>query len=164
MINATGCPALMPRHTQAPFSSLFYLFAPSACACGSEVTVTSYSPTPCVSHRGIFNTNQSPPLHGGSINELLNSCRGHSNAQTTCLLSEAVGFRATNVQGTPVASSRRASAQERTEKQVKINFSSPVSRCAYVKSIDVTAKHGGHAVCGFDQRLISKLLNCSKLL
>ena len=40
------------------FSSLFCFFVLSACSCGPEVTFTSDSPTPCVSLRGIFNTNQ----------------------------------------------------------------------------------------------------------
>ena len=36
------------------FSSLFCFFVLSACACSPDVTVTSYSPTPFVSHRGIL--------------------------------------------------------------------------------------------------------------
>ena len=35
--------------------SLLYFFALSACVCRPEVTVTSSSPTPSVSHRGIVN-------------------------------------------------------------------------------------------------------------
>ena len=38
----------------------------SACACSPEVTVTSYSPTPFVSPRGIFNTNQRTPSAAGA--------------------------------------------------------------------------------------------------
>ena len=37
------------------FFSLFYVFAPSACACIFEVTVTSVSLPSFVSHRGLFN-------------------------------------------------------------------------------------------------------------
>ena len=40
------------------FLSLFYLFVSSAFACSFEVTVTSVSLPPFVSHRGLFNTNQ----------------------------------------------------------------------------------------------------------
>ena len=40
------------------FLLLFYLFALYAFACRSEVTVTSVSLPPFVSHRGLFNTNQ----------------------------------------------------------------------------------------------------------
>ena len=41
----------------AAFSSLFYFFDLSTCACSVEVTVTTVSLPPCVSHRGLFNTN-----------------------------------------------------------------------------------------------------------
>ena len=37
-------------------SSLFYFFALFTCACRFEVTVTSGSLPPCVSHRGLFKT------------------------------------------------------------------------------------------------------------
>ena len=55
-------PSLSASRGSAPpylsTSSLFYLFALSACACRFEVTVTSASLPPFMSRRGLFHTNQ----------------------------------------------------------------------------------------------------------
>ena len=50
--------SLIAPPMDASFSSLFYFFALSACACRFEVTVTSVSLPPFMSHRCLFNTNQ----------------------------------------------------------------------------------------------------------
>ena len=45
----------------AAFSSLFYFLVLCACACSSEVTITTISHPSFVSHRGFFFTNHRPP-------------------------------------------------------------------------------------------------------
>ena len=54
---SSGPGSLPAPPLDAAFSSLFYFFDLSTCACRFEVTVTSFSLPPCVSHRGLFNTN-----------------------------------------------------------------------------------------------------------
>ena len=53
---SSGPGSLAAPPMDAAFSSLFYLFALSACACRFEVIVTSVSLPPFVSRRGLLNT------------------------------------------------------------------------------------------------------------
>ena len=50
---------------------LFYFFDLSTCACSFEVTVTSVSLAPCVSHRGLFNTHKPSSLSHHLVNTLV---------------------------------------------------------------------------------------------
>ena len=69
------------------FSSLSCFFVLSACACLSEVTVTSYSPTPLVSHRGISNINQLPP-HGAPY------CQARAGIRRLCKMELELASKA----------------------------------------------------------------------
>ena len=51
---SSGSGSLSEPPQDVAFSSLFCFFVLSACACSPDVTVTSYSPTPFASHRGIL--------------------------------------------------------------------------------------------------------------
>ena len=63
----SGPGSLAAPPLDAAFSSLFYLFTLSACACSFEVTVTSVSLPPCVSHRRLFNLSRYKPTFSPKV-------------------------------------------------------------------------------------------------